>query len=794
MINSKTLKKLQYADILQQVAQFSISSSAKQKVLSLLPAESYDEAARLLAETNQAYNLFQYETSFDLAVDDISDACQMARVGSCLSMAQLLQVMRTLRTARLLQTSLFVDYGIDTSLLQAHAYQLFADKNLEDDIDFAIVSEEEMNDKASDELFAIRKKIRGINADIKQKLQTYTRSGETSKYMQDAIVTMRGDRYVIPVKAEYKGFVNGIVHDQSATGATLFIEPMAIVQLNNALREAMLEEKAEIQRILQAFTDRISPNATRIAVSQEAISDIDVIFSKVKWAIDNRCTLPILNNRGYINLKKARHPLLDKKKVVPISISLGDSYDIIVVTGPNTGGKTVTLKTVGLMSVLAMTGMFVPCSEESEVSFFHDVFCDIGDEQSIEQNLSTFSGHITNLRDILDVCGKGDLVLIDEVGAGTEPNEGTALALAVTEFLRKSGAKAVITTHYEKLKEYSLATERVENASMEFDLATLAPTYRLIMGVPGSSNALAIAGKLGMRQDVIDFARQNVSKEKLEFEAALNRADEIRKDYESRLEELENQKKLLEAEVARSAKLNDSLQSERDKLLENSRKEARKIVEKAREDAQDIIAELKEILSKETITDKDMFQARTLAKKVNEIKLPETENAEEIVFTGDKADYLTMKVGDKLYSQKLKTQVKVEQIKSPTKITVRAGNLTTVVTADDLYYSVVETNKRAVRNRQLHSGAHTEINTSRGTNNEINVIGQTVDEAIVNVDEFIDKAVLSGLNKLWVIHGMGTGRLRAGLHEHFRHHPNIKEFRLGTYGEGESGVTVITLK
>ncbi len=795
MINEKTLKKLQYADILRQISAFSVSSIAKGKVENLLPADSFDEAKRLVEETKQAFDLFQYETSFDLSVDDVKDACALARVGSCLSMGQCLQIMRTLRTARNLQTALFVDYGVDTSMLRAIACRLFNDKTLEDDIDFAILSEDEMNDKASADLFAIRKKIRAINADIKAKLQSYTKNGETAKYMQDAIVTMRGDRYVIPVKAEYKGYVNGIVHDQSATGATLFVEPMAIVQLNNALREATLEEKAEIQRILQAFTDRISPFSVRIADSQDAISDIDVIFSKVKYAIENKCTLPLMNDEGYINLKKARHPLLDKTKVVPVSVEMGRDYDIIVITGPNTGGKTVTLKTVGLMTAMAMTGLFVPCAEESGVSYFDDIFCDIGDEQSIEQNLSTFSGHITNLRDILDVCGKGDLVLIDEVGAGTEPNEGTALALAVTDFLRRSGAKAVITTHYEKLKEYSLATDRVQNASMEFDLATLAPTYRLIMGVPGSSNALAIAGKLGMRSDVIEFARQNVSKEKMEFENALNRADEIRKDYEQRLAELDEQKKALQAELARQTKLNDTLQTERDKLLESSRKEARKIVDKAREDAQEIVAELKDILSKKTVTDKDLFQARAAAKKINEIKLPEQDNAEEIVFTGDKADYLTMKTGDVLYSQKLKMQVRVEQIKSPTKITVRAGNITTIVTADDLYHSVVEQNKRVVKNRQQRtSGAHTQINTERSARNEINVIGQTVDEAVVNVDAFIDQAVRSGLSKVWVIHGMGTGRLRAGLHDHFRHHPNVKEFRLGTYGEGESGVTVVTLK
>ena len=779
---------------MQAVSSFAVSSVAKSKVLKLTPAETAEQARTLLDETRQAYDLFQYETSYDLAVDDVSEICSLARVGSCLSMGQLLQIMRILRTSRSLQSALMIDYGIDTSLLRAKAYALYTDKELENDIDFAILSEEEMNDKASTELYNIHKKIKSINADIKQKLQSYTKSGEMSKYLQDSIVTLRGDRYVIPVKQEYKSFVSGIVHDQSATGATLFVEPMAIVQLNNALREATLEEKAEIQRILQAFTDRISPNAAKIVVSQDTVSDIDVIFSKVKYALENKCTLPVMNDNGVVNLKKARHPLLNKDKVVPISIKLGDEYDIIVITGPNTGGKTVTLKTVGLLCAMAMTGLFIPCQEESEVSFYKDILCDIGDEQSIEQNLSTFSGHITNLRDILNIAERGNLVLIDEVGAGTEPNEGTALALAVTEFLRKSGAKCVITTHYGKLKEYSLTTDRVENASMEFDIQTLAPTYRLIMGVPGSSNAIAIASKLGLRQDVIDFARSNVSDEKLAFERVIQNADEIRKDYERKLAELVEEKRLLLAEKARAEKLNSSLLNERNKLLEGSREEARKIVAKAKADAGELIGEIKEILSRDVVSDKDLFAARAAAKKIGDIDISDDKNQEEVViFTGDKVDFDKLKVGDTAYSKKLNVQVRITEIRSKSRIKVKCGNMTTEVSADDLYYAKTEINKKAARFQRGKSDSKTKINT-RSINNELNVIGQTVDEAIANVDAFIDSAVLAGLSQLWIIHGMGTGKLRAGLHEHFRKHPNVAEFRLGAYGEGESGVTVITLK
>ena len=478
---------------------------------------------------------------------------------------------------------------------------------------------------------------------------------------------------------------------------------------------------------------------------------------------------------------------------MPISVELGEDYDIIVITGPNTGGKTVTLKTVGLLCAMAMSGMFVPCEEDSVVSYFDDVLCDIGDEQSIEQNLSTFSGHITNLRDILNVSSRGHLVLIDEVGAGTEPNEGAALALAITDFLRRSGAKGVITTHYGRLKEYSLSTARVENASMEFDLQTLAPTYRLIMGVPGSSNAIAIASKLGLRNDVIEFAKNNVSDEKLAFERVLQNADEIRKDYEQRLEALSEEQRLLEEEKRRTEKLNGSLQNERDKLLSSSREEAKKIVAKAKEEAAALVAEIKDILSKDVISDKDLFAARNAAKKISNIEVKQEEDGEEIIFTGDKIDFNKLKVGDVVYSKKMGVQVKVLEIKSKARIKIKSGNLTTEAHCDDLYYSVSEVNQKAQRN---YGGTHktkTQINT-RSFNNEINVIGKTVDDAIMSVDEFIDAAVVAGMSQIWVIHGMGTGRLRAGLHEHFRHHKNVAQFRLGVYGEGESGVTVLTLK
>lgn len=788
MITEKTLQKLQYPLVLEEVSKFAISSIAVRKVLDMKPANTFEEMQLLQDETTQATRLFDFETSFDLSLDDISEIVSLVKVGSCLSMGQLLAVMRTLHTARLLQSALMKDYGIDIGLLQAKAGTLYADKRMEDEIDFAIISDEEMNDRASDELYAIRKKIREINLDIKQKLQSYSKNSDLSKYLQDSIVTLRGDRYVLPVKQEYKNYVSGIVHDQSASGSTLFIEPMAVVQLNNNLREAVLQEREEMQRILQSFTDRLTPIYRMLQNNLETISDIDVIFSRVKYGIANRCTKPVLNCEGTIKLKNARHPLIDKQKVVPISFEIGKQSNIVVVTGTNTGGKTVTLKTVGLLTALAMAGMFVPCTEESEVSFFKSIYCDIGDEQSIEQSLSTFSGHMTNLRDILNDVTSDSLVLIDEVGAGTEPNEGSALAVAITEFLRKSGCKAVITTHYGKLKEYSLITDGVENASMQFNPETYEPTYKLVMGVPGSSNAIAIASRLGLDSTVIDMAKKYVDGDSVQLEQVLSNAESIRKEYEDKVAETSELNRSLQQELEKSKKLNQSLSAEREKLLSGSRQEARRIVADAQRECKDLIAQIKDLLNSD-VSDKALFEARALAKKVANA-MPEEEKDDDYVFTGDKIKFADLKKGMTAFCSKINSTVTVAEIKSPSKIIVKAGNMTVNVTADDLFY--YKQDKKVVK--QTHSKtAHRQVD-SRSYSNEINVLGQTVDEAIANVDDFIDRAVLGGLSTVWVIHGMGTGRLRQGLHQHFKHHPNIAEFRLGRPGEGDSGVTVVTLK
>ncbi|MEG2159284.1 MAG: endonuclease MutS2, partial [Clostridia bacterium] len=522
--------------------------------------------------------------------------------------------MRILRISRQLQKS-FTDFNQgDISILLSYYNTLYTDKTIEDDIDFSIVSETEMNDKASDKLYAIRQKIRKTNSDIKIKLTSYTKSGEMSKYMQESIVTIREGRYVIPVKQEYKGYIQGLVHDQSATGATLFIEPLAIVNLNNELKELEISEKDEMEAILKDFTARISKFSPYLRQNQTTIATLDCIFAKAQYGVKIRAIKPIVNDIGYTNLISARHPLIDKNKVVPISIHFGKENDIVVITGPNTGGKTVSLKTVGLLSILSAVGIFVPAEEHSEISVYDNIFCDIGDEQSIEQSLSTFSSHIRNISDILDNVNNKSLVLIDEIGAGTEPNEGSALAVAITEFLLQSGCKAVVTTHYSQLKEFSLITDKIENASMEFNSKTFEPTYKLILGVPGNSNAIDIASTLGLSKEVISCARGKLSDEVVSFEKVLQNAETIRQQYEVKKSETEEVTRNLKIELDKAHRQNDSLTAEREKLLKNSKTEAKRIINEAQEESKELIEQLKSLVKSGNIEEKELFNARSKVK------------------------------------------------------------------------------------------------------------------------------------------------------------------------------------
>lgn len=789
MIEEKTLKKLEYFDMLERVSEFATSSKAKKEIRLLRPTSLLGNAASLLDETEEALSFVNFGINPDFGIDSVDDIAAKAKINSTLTLRELLTVMRTLRTSRLLVSTLNSPIPAPAKLLPDMANGLYTNKTIEDEIDFCVLNEEELNDRASEQLFSLRQKIKKTNAEIREKLSSFSRSSAISKYLQDDIVTLRNDRYVVPVKQEYKSNIQGIVHDQSATGSTLYIEPIAIVNLNNQLRELILKEREEIERILAEFTDKISGFAQFLVENTRIISYIDGVFAKARFAIDLKAARPNLNDKGLLDIKRGRHPLIDKNSVVPVDVRLGGDFDMIVITGPNTGGKTVSLKTVGLFCLLAMSGIFLPADSGTTVSVFENVFCDIGDEQSIEQSLSTFSSHIKNISYITESINEKSLVLLDEVGAGTDPNEGAALALAIAEFILNSGAKSVLTTHYGRLKEFSLATPGVESASMEFDASTLSPTYKLILGIPGSSNAIDIAGRLGLREEITDNARSKLSAEKVSFENVLKNADTLRRQYKAQLDELNSVKAKTEEEYAKAANQSKLLKEERERLLSGSQIEAKRIISSAKAEAEELLDRLKKMVRAAALEEKSLFEARSVIKKLDDKKY-EVKDDESDIITGERVDRNRIKAGDKVFVKKMNSSGIVSGFGKNGKIEVKVNKLTVFTDAEDLYQCVELSEKTKVSPSR---SVKTSIRAAAPAR-EIILLGQTVDEAILNVDKFIDDAILSGLTEIRVVHGTGTGALRKGLHKYFAAHPSIDSFRLGKYGEGESGVTIVTLK
>lgn len=793
MINENSIKKLELRTVLKMAAEYAQSLSAKELLTSLEPSSDRERVEFLLTQTDEAMRLINYYNVYpSFGFDTVRECADKARILSTLSLKELLCVRRMLRTSREVRSSMASVTDEKLVYLPRQAAELYTNKNLEEELDFAIISEDELNDRASDELYRIRTAIRKANDEVKNKLNAFVHSSAMSKYLQDAIITMRSDRYVIPVKAEYKSMVGGLIHDQSASGATYFIEPTVIVNLNNKIKELSIEEAKEIDNILRDFTKRISIFAEDLVKNESVLAELDCIFAKARFASDTKSVRPTVSKDGSVNLIRARHPLIDRSKVVPVSVRLGGDYKVLLVTGPNTGGKTVSLKTIGLFSLMAACGLMLPCYEESVIGIYENVFCDIGDEQSIEQNLSTFSGHIKNISSILPRLNKNTLVLIDEVGAGTEPNEGAALALAITEYIRNSGTYAVITTHYSDLKEYALITSGIENASMEFDPQTFAPTYRLVIGIPGSSNAIEIAKRLGLDESVIASARNRVGAEKASFENVLRRAETLRQQYEESSREIEATKSELQAELQKAKNKNELLKAEREKLLYNSKVEAKLIVSRAQEEAKELLDEIKGIRNKAAaVEEKEIFKARTLARKIGDLKydIEKDETGDDIVY-GEKADITGLSAGDTVFVGKLQSRGTVTAVDvKAKKVSVRVGKMNTTVSADDVFDCADVTPEKKRINKE------SKIKLSDASmSNEINLLGKNVDEAIMEIDPFIDMAMRSGLHELRIIHGMGTGALRAGLHKYFKTDKRIKEFRLGRYGEGESGVTILTLK
>ena len=794
-MEERTLRILEFVKIKEKLISLCSSELGKELAAALLPQTQPEEVERMLKETTDAVDFILRRGSPPLGgIHDIRDTLRRVELGTAINPGELLRVADTLRAARNLKNyASEADPRADES--GNHIRNLIAsvtpNKRIEDSINAAIVSDEEISDNASGTLAGIRKRIREEQESLKDKLNSMIHSAKYQKFMQESIVTIREDRYVIPVKAEYRNEIPGLVHDSSASGATVYIEPMAVVEANNNIKQLRIKEQLEIERILQELTGEVAGIIEPLKANMTLFAQLDFVFAKAKLSLDLKCVCPKLNREKRINIKKGRHPLLDSKTVVPIDLWIGERFTTLVITGPNTGGKTVTLKTVGLFTLMVQSGLHVPAAEGTEMSVFDNVFADIGDEQSIEQSLSTFSSHMRNIVEILSRADDMSLVLFDELGAGTDPTEGAALAMSILENLHGRGAITIATTHYSELKVYALTTDGVENACCEFDVETLRPTYRLLIGVPGKSNAFAISKRLGLSDDILDRAREFLSGEEIQFEDVLMTIERNRRESEQeRLQaeslrlEIEKLKKELEEQKYK-------LSSQREKLLREAREEARRILLDARKDAGDILEEMKQATKLQDEKERRRAAEEAKAKLRGSIGKIEESLAEGLFRRkGFVKPPENLKPGDSVLILDLNQKGTV--ITPPDKdgeALVQAGimkinvHVTNLKLIDEQSYEIQRTGSASI-------GVSKAMNISPRTD----IRGMNVEEAIIILGKYLDDAALAGLSEVTIVHGKGTGALRSGVHQYLKTNHHVKSFRLGQYGEGEAGVTIVTLK
>lgn len=792
-MNEKTLRVLEFDRITDKLGQLTSSDLGKELVYELSPQTDAKTVERLLAETGDAVSCIMRRGSPPLGgISDIRASLKRLDIGGTLGPAELLRIGGVLRAARRLKGYISDRLsGDNTDIISELISCLESNLRLEQKIEQCILSEDEIADNASSALNNIRRQIKDNQASIKDKLNSLIKSSKYQKYIQEAVVTMRGDRYVIPVKSECKSEIPGLVHDSSASGATLFIEPMAVVEANNAIKQLKLKEQAEIERILAELSADASLILPQFNANMSIMAKLDFIFAKARLAIDYNCTCPIINDKGRVIIKKGRHPLLDSKRVVPIDFWIGDKFNTLIVTGPNTGGKTVSLKTVGLFTIMAQCGLHVPANDGTELSVYHRIYADIGDEQSIEQSLSTFSSHMKNIVEILKMVDDKSLVLFDELGAGTDPTEGAALAMSILECLHQIGATTVATTHYSELKVYAISTVGVENASCEFDVETLRPTYKLLIGIPGKSNAFAISKRLGLTDDIIERAKEFLSQEDIRFEDVLlsieknrNEAEREKHRAESYRSEAERLKKELEEQKHKLA-------AQKENELRKAREEARQVLVQAKQQAEELVSEMKR-LAKEQEEAELRRQTEELRQKVSKsINSLEDSLVESIMpKKGLVKPPKNLKPGDSVLIVNLNQKGTV--ISTPDKngeAVVQAGIIKINVHISNL--KVIDEQKQQV----IKSGlGKIGISKAQNLSSELDLRGKMLDEAIEIVDKYLDDASIAGMGEVTLIHGKGTGALRAGLQQHLKHHPHIKSFRLGKLGEGESGVTIVEIK
>ena len=788
-------RALELDKVLSKLSDQANCDDSKRLALQLTPSDDYFTVRSLMQKTSDAYMLSaRYTSPAFHKLKNCSDALRKAQKGSDLSLRELMDASSLLHNIRSVKDWRKRCEGEKTSLDPLFEV-LVPNKELENLIDGAVVSEEELADSASSELANLRRKINAAKLRVRERLDQLIKSPTQSKYLQDALVTMRDGRFVVPVKSEYRSEIKGLVHDTSASGATIFIEPMAVVEANNEIRVLQAQEKREIERIIHELSQRVGDFAESMVESYKALVEIDLYFAKAALAYKMKATVPKLVDNGQIDLKKARHPLIDPQKVVPIDVNLGIDFNTLVITGPNTGGKTVTLKTVGLLTLMAMCGLMLPVAEGSVISVYKKVLVDIGDEQSIEQSLSTFSSHMTNIARILRTADEKSLIMLDELCSGTDPVEGSALAVSILDEFRKRDCKVIATTHYQEVKMYAIKTDNVENASCEFDIKTLRPTYRVIVGMPGKSNAFAISSKLGISSDIIDNAKELVSTEDKRFE-------EVVQSLEKTRQELEKLKSSAAAEQKKSKEITEQLKAERDQLEKDKEKELQDV----RSKAASIIEEVRfqgDLMLEELERLRKQKESADFAQKVKGARSHINSSVNAMYDTANpimqkKIDHYVLprplKVGDTVRLADLNKEGTLLRLPdSKNMCFVQVGAMKTKTKLENL--RLVEEKKESKKQPTPSKvGKKLVSNFSRKSGMELDIRGMLGDDGVMEVDRFIDSCLLSGISVITIIHGKGTGALRSAVQQYLRKNPHVKSFRDGAYGEGEAGVTVAELE
>lgn len=811
-MNKRSLRILEFTKILSMVNEYAASPMAKRRIDRMKPQRDIDVIRKLQEETNDALNRLNRHGNISFSgLRDIGASIKRLEVQGTLTSQELLDIAAVLQVAKAVK-----QYGDGSDLTEALASRnqepvsqttndslterfnmLLPLEHIASEITRCILSENEYADDASSGLKNIRREIRLTNDKLHQQLDKIIKSDANRDQLQDSLITMRNGRYCIPVKQEYRSKFPGMIHDQSSTGSTLFIEPMAVVNLNNQIKELANEELLEIEKILETLSAQAATYVSDIAYDLELLTDLDFIFAKAKFARATNSTRPIFNTDGIIDIRQGRHPLLEKHSVVPIDIRLGEAYNLLIITGPNTGGKTVSLKTLGLFSLMGQAGLHIPAMEESRLAVFDDIFADIGDEQSIEQNLSTFSSHMSNIVYIVQHATPNTLCLFDEPGGGTDPVEGAALAVSILNYLKSMGARCMATTHYSELKTYALSTDGVENASCEFDVATLRPTYRLTIGIPGKSNAFAIASKLGLPEYIITSAKEQIDSDAVDMETLLADLEASRRSMEEDEKAIEAYKQEIESLKESLKKKEENLDTKKAEILKKAREEARDIIEEAKETADQTIRDYNKWRSNPSKADMRTMEEKRSSLR-NKIKDYEKAGASETKKQTSNHKASDFHIGDTVQVLSMGTRGTITNLPNNKGIAgVQMGIMSAMLPISDLLIipeSTISVNgeKQKYAGRRA-GGDHTTVNKAKTFSPELNVMGKTVDEACFEIDKYLDDAVLAHISRVTIIHGKGTGALRKGIWQYLKNHPLVQSYRSGEFGEGEYGVTIVDL-